>query len=557
MRWIPIFAAGLGLVLSGCSSPGAGKAAEKDAGGSGTGVDIGTTVLPEANLTRQEQITDKQWDAVVGKSEQLGKLKTQFFSAGFKSFLAAGTAETDKNDLIYWAVFGDGKGEKERIAVHHCDAEGACQSARATIGTTTASFTNSDGETIKAPIQVAPTLAKDLTGFDHDGKTTLAVPLMVDAKVQADLTQRRFVAINAYGAEFGLNMATTNNIATKSGGFTKVAIQNYADTAALNNALVSTTPFDTLVWMGASVREKVGSGHRTVGMTVNRGVYGDVTVTAQAIKQQLEQAEFGGPGLVVLAAEESRGNGTEEYKAPESLYQKFTALEGRIVVAFDGRGSAADVMDGTNQFLSAWFAGSSLNESIAAANELLTSRGSNLAMATNRVSNGDDLKFNSDLSNFWGENPTPKDAKIAINLYVSAICEDKAGEAYTEKEGFASFFVPAQFNGPFFEGARANEDVSLDVHVKGLLTGTTPGSTLYLRFSGDLKESVKSISVVGAGIVVEEPTKDEPNPDRLYFKGDAKASAYKNDKGDTCQLKTPTLTSSTSAPSWMSVFPKQ
>jgi len=85
------------------------------------------------------------------------------------------------------------------------------------------------------------------------------------------------------------------------------------------------------------------------------------------------------------------------------------------------------------------------------------------------------------------------------------------------------------------------------------MLGNQPGDYVYLRFSGNLKPSVSDISVIGAGIILDKF--DEDNPTRIFFNGDADASDYINDKGETCKLKTPKLSGATSQPSWMQ-FPK-
>ena len=64
-----------------------------------------------------------------------------------------------------------------------------------------------------------------------------------------------------------------------------------------------------------------------------------------------------------------------------------------------------------------------------------------------------------------------------------------------------------------------------------------------------MKPSVKNLTVWGSGTLVDEFNKDKPN--RIHYGGTALATDYTNDKGDNCVLLSPTLTGSTSQPSWI------
>ena len=511
------------------------------------------TTLPTALMTRQDAITKQEFETVVGKDQDLQQLVTEAKGSGYSDIVAAGVTEDDANTVATWAVIANPASGAEQVFVQHCTSDGTCTSAKATLAAGDATFAGPGGKALAPLLMGRPAMAKDLEGHDHDGKTTLAAKLTKEELVEVDLGKRRFILANAYGPVFGMDLKGLTDLANQSAAFTLVDVAHYARPKVIEDALLKTSPFDVLVWVGASVREDMSGSHKTVGMTVNRGVYGDETFQAASVKDLLKKATLGGPGLVLLIGSESRGDGSSQAEGNLALFKELSGSETRTVVGFDGKGDAAHLLEGASAFLQSWFSGQKLTAAIAAGNAALEARGATATMVTNRLSSAEKLTFPGKLADFWGGKPSPKAVRTTLYVNITNVCFPADGsKPYSEDEGQASFFVDSDFDGPFFSGARQSVDVGLDVKVGGALLGTKPGDQLYLRIEGDLKPSMKGIVVYGRGVFVEPSADDlKDHPNRKFFIGDATATDYVNDKGDKCTLKTPKLTGATSQPSWL------
>ena len=191
--------------------------------------------------------------------------------------------------------------------------------------------------------------------------------------------------------------------------------------------------------------------------------------------------------------------------------------------------------------------GDSLRVALDAGTAVFEATGSTAVLKTNRESSADQITFPGALDAFFED--TPPKAPVRSNMYlnIANICIDSTtGDGYSEEEGQVNFFVDVTFDGPFFSGSREWEvdGEPLQATVEGVMLGRTPGAGVYLTFTGDVKPSVKGITVWGSGAV--EDRSDVDNPNRIFFDGTVLATEYTNANGDTCQLKSPTLSGSTS-----------
>ncbi len=527
-------------------------------GGSGSSGDGGTTGtpvdLPGGTLVSQETISVGDWEQRLATDEELGTAVTQAGEKDYTELVVAGEAKDDADNTATWAVFAKPgvTPAEERVIVRFCDGQASCRSGRI-LRTTTgeASFERTDGTTDEL-LKVAPVMIKDLQGKDHEGKTVLAAALTADEVPEVDLKTRRFIIANAFGAAYGVTLGDWVKAAEDSGAFSQIDSHRYVDAATLDEAFRNSSPFDVLIWVGASVREAISGNHKTIGMTTNRAIYGDQTYPASRVKDLLKSSPFGGPGLVMLVGEETKGDGSSEEDEPLSLFRELTDHElGRLVVGVRGRAGTANVLDASYAFLGAYFGGSSVTDSLGAANLLLEERESSATLVSSLGASADETFFVGSLDSLWDGADPPTEVRSNHFLNIANKCYDPASpeNVYSEDEGHANFFVDVDFAGPFFSGSRVSEDVGLDVAVEGVLLGLTPGSRVYLKFSGDLKPSMKNISVWGTGKLTDDTNKDKPN--RIHYEGTALTTDYTNDKGDTCVLLSPTLTGSTSQPSWM------
>lgn len=546
-RWIGLAAC---LVAAACGTPSGGGGG----GGGDTGDDGSTTgepgELPSNTLIEQSTIPVADWESVVAQDEQLQQVITAASSQDYDTVKLAGRVKDDTSAILHWAVLTKSTdATAERIVAKACDSEGACRSGR--LDPETAAFELHDGSDGGLAMVAAPGMLKDLGGADHDGKTTLVGALTAEEVPIVDLKKRHFSVINSFGPAFGVDLSGWAALGSDSGAFTDVTVTDYARAATVQSAIESGSPFDVVVWVGASVREKLGANHKTVGMTVNRGIYGDETFTSTQVKAALKASPFGGPGIVVLVGDESRGDGSSEEEENLNLFKEFRNNEaGRIVVAIRGRAGPEKALAAAGAFLGTYLGGSSLADSITAGNAALA--GTDAVLLSSRESVAAETFFVGALDGVWAEDP--REVRSNHYLSVNNRCfpdpEDNTN-FYSEDEGHVNFFVDVDFTGPFFTGSRTNADVGLDVQVDGVLLGTEPGSRIYLQIAGDVKLSVKGLTVWGAGQLVDEHDPDKPG--RIFYDGTALATDYTNDKGDNCVLLSPSLTGSTSQPSWMDV----
>ncbi|MFT7621849.1 MAG: hypothetical protein ACI9WU_001014 [Myxococcota bacterium] len=534
----------LAICLAGCGS----DTSSSDGGSSSTtgeGTGGGAIELPENVLDEQLSISISDWDSVVAQDQDLQQAMTEAAADGYPDVIAAGRIKDTSDNIAYWAVLSKASDGKERIIVRVCDAESACQA-----GVVTAAGEWAAGG---IPLMVAPAMVKDLTDADHEGISNVSAALSVDEVPVVDLRKRRFVLANAFGPAFGVNLSGWKSMAQGTGAFTDVQHSDYVRASVVEDALKAASPFDVMVWVGASVREELGPNHKTIGMTVNRGIYGDETFTASRARDAIKASPFGGPGLIVLVGEETRGDGSSQQDKNLSLFKELSDAEsGRIIVAIQGRPGPAKALEASEAFLVAYMTNAaSLGEAVATANLILEGTGGELV--SSRASIADTTFFVSSLSGpFEGDSPKAVRSTHFINIANTCFPDiNNPSDFYKENEGHASFFADVDFDGPFFSGGRVAPEVNLDVTIEGVLLGTEAGDRLYVRISGDLKPSMRGITVWGAGVLQDEFDKD--NPGRIFYNGSALTTDYTNDKGDTCVLLSPTLTGATSQNSWLNL----
>ena len=536
------------LVLCAC---GGGSTKQDPVDTNTVPTELPTPALSSSIVVKQKALSKGQFEQALAIDEELQQLITKTRSAGYNQHVTAGVTEDDSGMVMKWAIMMNPVDENERIFAQMCDGSADCTSARIRFSQGSTQFLDIDGKGTARKTVGRPVLSKVLPGKDHDANTTLNAALTEeDEEVTVDLGSRHFVIANAYGDVFGLTMPIMQSVITESGAFTDVMGNHFATSGDIINRLQSGSPLDVLVWVGASVLEDMGGGdQKTVGMTVNRGAFGDETLTAKEVKDALGNSPFGGPGLVVLVGEQSWGDGSGYEGDNLSLFKELTVGGGRTVVGFQGRGDAVHLIDAANNFVAQYINGVSLGESLDAANTVLSKHGSAATMVSNH-SDEPDKTLLGRLGEFWGSYEVPKAVRTTIYVNLNNKCTDDGGvNWYSESESQANFWVDVNFDGPFFTGQKVSTDVELDVTVQGVLMGSQPGDRVYLWIEGNLKKSVQLITIYGVGTILEMG--DEEKPLRIFFDGEVTAGAYYNADGHTCHLISPKLSGVTSQPSWM------
>ncbi len=504
------------------------------------------TTLPSARLTRQEPLDAAAIDAAAKKSGTLAQALAKLKGDGYGSFVAAGVTADDAGITVTWAVYATASGQ-ERTALDRCEKE-QCAAALVSLGNDGApTFTDTAGASASGFTIGVPQLQKTLLGKDHAGGSKIGA-LEATVLPPVDLSKRRLIIASAFGPAFGVDLAAFSSAATASGAFTEVKTLHYVRAADLDAALSGATPLDVLVWVGATVLD---SGV-PIGMTTNRGVFGDETYPLERVRDQVSAkvAPFGGPGVILLLGGSSAvGTGTND----TTLFNTLVGKAFRTVVGLDQTADAAHVLGAGAAFLKQLLGGGSLAAALSDGNAVFAAGGAKAKLVTNRE---DPAKTTipGRIDALFGDKSNPKGLRLNLNLYVVSKCFDAAGKPVVtpgETESFASAFADVDFQGPSFSGTKKGVGDSFDVTFTGLLGGTKVGDPIYLSAKGNLKSTIKNITVYGMGALVPPSEKDAKDfPNRRFFDGEAIASSYNDAAGNTCILVKPRLSSVTQQPSW-------
>jgi|GEM_PF-2236044 len=511
-----------------------------DGGGDGTVVPDGPE-LPEAVVTVQERIATTDYEAAAQDDAQLMAI------TAFTVPELAGTLEDSAGVSVLW---GEGEG---KAAVRRCQ-DGVCAYAIATRDASgTLQWNDSGGATVAAPTVGRPSLAKDLQGFELDGPTVLPAALSTSTSVQldkgdlpsVDFERRQLVGLNTFGPAYG----TTLDYVTSrlSADFDAVTNIDYAREADVTATLRDLDVLDAVIWLSQSVRQETQGGgrtYKTVGLTVNRGVFGDLTFDRGALAAPLSGNVGGGPGLLFLAASGSYGDGSADQIGSGSVWDALDGL-GSVIVGIEGEADVADVLRAAAAFVDAWKDGATpLSEALAAGDAALTATGARLR------SNQDDesLTWNRPDADIAAEMPISfSQARLTAPFTATPYCGPPGGQKQPGTSTFTTAWADVTFDGAYFEGHREldSSDLTVDTTLRGVFTGFTVGSRVQLEAIGDFDKNFRDFHGFGEA-VVESVETDDNGKVTISFTGVAHATEYSDGDGNACVLNNPRLATTTS-----------
>ncbi len=505
------------------------------------------SAIPDNVAVSQTSVSADEFEAATAGTSAVADLVAAAEADGFTTAVGWGRLETSNKHIVHWSALANSTGDTVTVLLDCVSAE--CAAIRGTVVDGVARFTAPDGASVNAPVKVAPVLSKDLDGADHDGRTEIAGPLTVEGDPKIDLSTRELVVASAFGDVHGVSLEAFAAAAASSGGFTKVRTLPYVTEAALDAFFLHGSPADALIWIGASVREPLGTARKTVGLTVNRGIYGDATYKASSVRDHLAKHPFGGPGLVLLLGEDTRGDGSGQDDAKLSLFSELSNTSGhRSVVGVRGRADAASILAAGEAFAAAFFGGASVADALSKGNEAL--EGTDAELVSDRLAKPETVFFAGGLDAVLGE-PAPTEGISTHVLSVNATCLD-ADNKGTSESAVVNAFANVTFNGAFFSGGRDFEvdGQAMRLDVSGVILGTEAGANVFVKFGGDLQPGIRGLTAYGVGTVTDR--KEVTKPKRLYYEGTASATAYTNAAGHTCLLKSPELKGKTAEQvSWL------
>jgi len=554
-----IFALAVGLVVIGCG------AEEKEESGEGGGA--AWPVLPEEIV---EEVTSLSIDDLAEASEGgcLGAAQSSITGSG-GTFVVGGVTRGSGVE-VFWAAHVDADG-RDVAALQICEEE-SCRCVIAEVTPTSLVVSALDGGDSSLPVVGAPVLAKTLQGTDLAGETQLAAvegALIEETVTGTDAARfqgkRRFLVANAYGPEFGVEFSRLTSAADDSGLFTEVGEERRVGANRMDEVLRDFHAQDVLVWAGAGVRQfKGGGSFKPEGVTVNAGVYGDLTYDRERIATQLRAAPLGGPGLIVLLGSETFGTLLEGMAPWGSVANLLQGLEERprALVGVRGQASANDTLSSVASLVDALLAGESLLDAIAAGNGGMAAAGSSALWVTNL---GDAAASKWVLApamkDFWG-GANPSSGQFVGELLISGAtqCTDASGALAPAVEKKIQFFADVAVDGPFFSGEKSLGDVEFSVF--GIIGGLHPGGAVRFWVDGSHGD-VQDVVVLGDGrfcsqgeCVGDVTGESDFKPGgKLYFGGTAEATAYQDGQGGSCKPSSLFLLQKGGKPGWIIVEP--
>ena len=562
ISWARVVFASVGaLALLTCG--GGGDDGGKDSSGEEDG---GTVVREEVVIvTAQDVYADEAAFKAQAATGDLDALWEVLKSQGFTQYGGAGLTRQDDGLEVIWLETSkpsnDGSGEARGVA-RRCGT-GDCVTAAWSRSGNSLTWTDEEGADVVMEGVGLPILLKQLDGHTYD-KPTHTVQLALEPPKELpeiDISKRRMLVASSFGPLWGpasFDAKRLAEAAEKASAFDEVQLSYYVRSETLDNVFTHWHPYDALIWLGQTVREEAKTNEiwKPVGLTVNRGIFGDVLYDRAKVEELLAPNPMKGPGLVVLAACESMGDGNGGGEIDKNL-PKALDNKARILVGFKKCGDARHILEASSRFLETFFGGASLGDSIAKANDYLDSADTPLEMVTLPDANPDST-FLVDLDKYWDrytDAGTPDTATFLTNINIVNMCTPPQGAAYQEDESFASAWTSEiVWNGPFFSGTRTNPQNLVDVEIAGALYEIREGAHFFFSVKGGLDPNVQDIVVYGDA-VIDQVFVDDEKPDEfvIVFKGQGIASEYVNEAGDTCIMQAPLLVSTTGEPGKLTV----
>ncbi len=506
----------------------------------------------------QNDLDEKAWKTELGADDALAAEAKKVTAP----FLAAGDIEDTAGAKIVWAEFAKSAitDRKEvKVVFKSCDKDANCTVGSGSYTATGASLVASDGSAVTSlPIGV-PSLAKRLKTSNLDAGTVIATGLnrngVVEpklAKFQLDAStwgKRRMLIINRFGEQMGVPLTDLLAAANKTGLFTEIIHLQYARRRDIDAMLPQMTPLDVVVWVGAGVVKPFGNKpYRSVGMTLSRGIVGDVLYHHQHLGKILDQPPLGGPGLVLLAGSNSL---TANLAHNDVLGNQLNLSPARPVVGIEGEVTVAEAEAGAIAMLNALAVGDTLDKAMKAAEGKLDGALMRTPMLEETT---EKWKLAPSAAKFWDK--APSSAKLEMYVKVDPACADISGaggscDEATFKKGVAippakvtpildtKFVCELKFTGPYFECTVLNPTIKADFSLKGALVGRNVGESVFLFAQGQSDGKVRDMTVIGAGEIKKVDAGGGTTV--ISFSGPAAASTFINQDGQCCIAKAPLL----------------
>jgi len=510
------------------------------------------------------------WDKELTQNAALG----QVVGGISKPFSVAGFVQDAELNRLVWAEFGGpGAGRADVVVAWGlCKGDGkTCSAGTATYTPTGASITDSTGKAVTRIGLGVPVLRKQLKFHAPDKDPTILAPLAQGFKIDAAASAatlakvkaktRRFVVLNAYGPQVGLDAAPIAKAASASGRFDSVEVIDFARVDDLLAVLPTLTGLDAVVVVAASVQEKfTDKPEKPLGLAMSRGVFGDALVYGKSLGDTMEAPPLGGPGLVVLAG--SHTLAADYFTDKSTLGEGLGSASGRAVLGFNAKVTGSEAVAAVASLVSALGGGAHLQAAIEASKAPF--------LTPMDKSSREKWLLPPARAAFWGGKPP---SKAAITLHVAMTppfcmtpfdpCDLPSYKAHYDANkieaasltGATATFVcqGLQFDGPFFSCAAQDANTTADFKIAGVLRGRTKGDRFWLTATGTANAKFKQMTVVGEGTFGE--VDEGGGKTALRFTGTAAAGPYMDQDSNCCTAGGPMLSTIKSEPGFIEIWP--
>lgn len=559
------------LLLTLLASPGCG---EDDSGGA-------AATLP-ARTVQQTMALSCDAGAVCWANE-LAKspdLKAQLDAVALPVQYAGEIADAAGNRLVWAELAATANAPRTEVAAvwSLCNKAGKCTVGKANYTAAGATFVDAAGKAVTKLEIGAPTMRKTIKFLNKEDDVTvvgalkdLAQTFKIDADVakaqlqQQQFGKRRFVVINAYGPEVGLDPAPVLAAAKATGVYDSVEAINYVRKADVFSLLPTLTGIDAVVWLGAGVIETgsaTSATKRSLGLTVSRGVLGDHLISGTLVGDMLTAPPLGGPGLIVLAGSQTIPTSKDD-KSLKILAEQLSDGS-RAVVGFTGTVTSGQAVAASAALIGKLAAGLTLSKALAATGQ---------PMATMLETAGQaKWKFQGKRAAFWGGVP-PSKAALTLNVRMAPprctfAIEPCNLATYKEAYGQAGGQIPPEqtvgghanfrcqtmtFDGPWFTCSGKDENTTADFAIRGVMRGRAPGDRMWLAVEGTANGKYKQVFAIGEGAFEAEDKGGGRTA--LTFRGLALSSTYRDVEDRCCTPGGPALEGMLGEPGMLEIWP--
>ncbi len=510
-------------------------------------------------LTIQESIELETFEALIDENADLKAL-----SAGL-TFEIAGVIEDTSGKSLTWAEAVTATGGR-RTLIEACD--GTCISVLQTISGGAPTWENASGESVTPWTVGKPILLKDLVGHDLKNSTTLTRMgglstamggLQLDSAdpPNTDFQTRRFVALNTFGNVFGLSLNSVTDAVKAHGGFDEIVEIPYAREESVTIALEELDAHDALIWLAQGVREERKANwtqSRTVGLTVNRGAYGEAMMGRDALSDAADFNVSGGPGIVFLAASQSYSDGTEGQPDEGSIWERLQDGD-RIVVGLEGHADVDRILLAAQAFFDIYMAGdTSLSDALDAGSIQLDGTGARLVSSATDES----VTWLRRFDDIWDDlGFEAKSGQLIVPITAIPYCGPAGGQRTPKLESYTQPFInEISFDGAYLEGTRQVDfsEYSVDVTMRAMLTGFEKNDRIYVEVFGDFDKEYRAYHAWCEG-VIRDTNLLENGGKELQFNGPCHTTEYNDNLGQICVLNTPQMSTTTSVMATLELVP--